>query len=255
MRRSALLVLAPLFALGALCGSADVQAAKSKKVDPCAGATIWVTGSPYLPLALVRGSSISRPRGACTQRLTPDARFTSVDAAGKPVGVSSWVEKGNVDGLRPVSGREGVGLHALGETWKAPASTSFEADKELRRTFDAFYVHLAKQHPTSVTFFRSKAKAGSAGAPTTYAAASGRALVIGYLDEHDRWQVAHLDKQKAAKTKEPFHVRAVFDLNGDERPEVVVFLREEDLGYDVVLSPSRGGRRYRQVAENPDDGP
>jgi hypothetical protein len=253
MRRSTLLVLAPLFALGALCGSGDVQAAKSKKVDPCAGATLWVTGSPYLPLAIVRGASIARPRGACAQQLNPGARFTSVDAAGRPVGVSSWVEKGNVDGLRPVSGREGVGLHALGEAWKAPPSSTFEADKEQRRSFDAFYVHLAKQHPTAVTFFHAKARA--AGAPTTYAAASGRALVIGYLDDHDRWQVAHLDKQKAAKTKEPFHVRAVFDLNGDERPEIVVFLREEDLGYDVVLSPSRGGRRYRQVAENPDDGP
>jgi hypothetical protein len=37
---------------------------------------------------------------------------------------------------------------------------------------------------------------------------------------------------------------------------VIAQLRDaENLGYDVVLSPSRGGRRYRLVAENPDDGP
>ncbi len=254
MRRSALLLLAPVLALGALCASADVQAAKSKKIDPCAGAKIWTTTSPYLPLALVRGTSISRPRGECDKEYwRPGGHFTSVDASGQPVGVATWVETAGFDGLKRTSGREGVGLRVQGESWKAPPSSAFEADRETRRAFDAFYVHLAKLHPTAVTFFHAKTK--TTGAPTTYAAASGRALVIGYLDDHERWQVAYVDKQKAAKTKEPFHVRAVFDLNGDERPEVVVFLREEDLGYDVVLSPSRGGRRYRQVAENPDDGP
>lgn len=256
MRRRLLVALAPMLALAA---ASDVQAAKSKKRDACAGASVWTSAANFLPLAIVRPgpaqASIARPRGECeSDYWYPGGRFTSVDAQGRPVGVATWVETKGFDGLRRASGREGIGLYVQGESWKAPPSSTFEAERELRRTFDAFYVHLAKVHPTSVTFFHARPK--STGGPATYAVASGRAVVIGYLDPHDRWQRAYVDSWKLGAMKEPFRVRAVFDMDGDARPEVVVTFRGDlDSTYDQVLSPSRGGRRYRLVAENPDDGP
>lgn len=244
-----------LAALATLAATADVQAAKGKKGDPCAGTTVWTSAPNFLPLALVRGGSITRPRGECEGDFwRAGVRFTAIDARGGRAGVATWTEGNGGSGLRRTSGADGAGLFVKGERWKGAPSVEFEPDAETKRAFDALYVRVAKHHPTAMTFFRATAK--TTGAPSIYAAGSGRALVVGYLDDRGRWQRAYADHWKANKTREPFHVRAVLDLNGDGRPEVVAFLREaENMGYDVVLSPSRGGRRYRLVAENPDDGP
>jgi hypothetical protein len=76
-------------------------------------------------------------------------------------------------------------------------------------------------------------------------------LIIARLDERGRWRVVYFDNQAAVRdlTAKGFRPLAVFDMDGDGRPEIVYHLDFGDSFSDVVLGSDNFGV-WRPLAES-----
>jgi hypothetical protein len=230
-----------------------LAAGREASAAACGDAARW-TSDAVLPLALVRGSQIEPDRNQCPEPggFHPDGvRWHAIDRLGRFVGVVENVNDsmhGTI--FRLVSGTRGVGVFVRGP-WSASASAESTPEPALRDGLE----HLLGKRGAKreVQFFRAQAP----GAPAAFAVVTTRASITVAYAEKQRWRVAFRETYGRSASWPLYQVRAIVDMSGDGVPEIIYHFNEyeDGRGFEVVLAPARGGRRYRQVSDNQDNGP
>jgi hypothetical protein len=237
------------FAAAALLLAAGREASAAS----CGDGVRW-TSDAILPLALVRGPLVEPDRDQCPEPggFHPDGvRWQAIDRWGRFVGVVENVND-SVHGtvFRLVSGTRGVGVFVRGP-WTAGASAEVASEPALREGLEHLLGKLDKKR--EVQFFRAQAP----GSPHAFAVVTTRmSIIVAYADKQ-RWRVAFREVYGKIWSWPLYQVRAIVDMSGDGVPEIIYHFNEyeDGRGHEVVLAPTRGGRRYRQVSDNEDNGP
>ncbi len=233
-------------------------AAGDAAAAPCGEQSVarW-TSEALLPLALVRGAAIEPDKDQCPEPAgfhAAGVRWQAIDLWGRPAGVVENAEDARgVSILRLVSGTRGSGVFVRG-AWTAGPSAEGLPDEAQR---DALSRWLGKSRaPREVQFFRAHASQVPR-APATFAVVVRRASILVAYAEGKRWHVAFRETYGKGTRWPLYRVRAIADMNGDGLPEIVYHFNEyeDGRGHEVVLAPTRGGRRYHQASDNEDDGP
>jgi hypothetical protein len=249
--------------------------------------SFWMAADPHVPLAVVNGVAIRSvgKRGAeCgsgERWAKPASHWRSVDAWGQIAGVYEVdsSETFDVTGCREVSlanvsGKPGVGLFVSADSGYAPgASASYAASPAEKKRFEHFlgameqsWVNqkpLGKAVPWGkrTLFFQLTPPKNAAvegrvdGAghplvrPTRWAVAGGPMLVVAYEGEKGHWKAASVNAPLGlADSYTPI---AVFDMNGDGIPEIVVRANDGPSFADRVLALNPKTMTWEEAAESP----
>jgi hypothetical protein len=224
---------------------------------PPSGAS-FLASDPHVPMAIARGTPVSAPPdGACRGWSTVGGRWLALDAYGQIVGTAevasrSWYDVTNCYELklRATGGAPGVGLYVgAGGTYRAPRSAAWTPSADEEALFAALAADLrAAMKPAErrarTLFFRVSARR-EGDAEEHFAALGGPTLVIARLEGH-RWRAVFTDDAIAKGSTatddsgESYRPFAVFDMDGDGDPELVVHTRELAFWGDLVYG-RRGG--------------
>jgi hypothetical protein len=255
-----------------------------------ARASFWLAADPHVPLATVQGKAIrsvgkrGKECGATGRWANPHSKWHAIDAWGQRAGVFEVTssEAFDVTGCREVaftarSGKPGAGLFVSDDSGYAPGASvadiaSVPEKKRFERFLGALEGSFVNQRPLGklvpwskrTMFFRFDAprdksvegRVDGAGKPIErprrWAVSGGPILVVGYLGEKGQW--------KAATVKTPLGLAdsyqpvAVFDMNGDGIPEIVVRVTDGPTFADHVLSLDPATMTWSEAAESPGGG-
>jgi hypothetical protein len=249
--------------------------------------SFWLAADPHVPLATVLESAI-RPVGKrgvecgdAGRWATPGSRWHAVDAWGQKTGLYevSGAEAFDVTTCREVSftarsGKPGVGLYVSDDSGYAPASSAaYSASVGEKKRFERFLgsmesswvnqkplgklVPLAKR----TLFFqfdapkdaRWEGRVDGAGKPLErprrWAVAGGPMLVVAYLGAKGHWKVASV--KAPLGLADSYTPIAVFDMNGDGIPEIVVRANDGASFADKVLRFQADTMSWEEVAVSP----
>ncbi len=247
----------------------------------------WLAADPHVPLATVEGKAIrsvgerGKDCGAANRWATPRSRWHAVDAYGQTTGLFE-VARSEVFDLTSCSevsfsarsGKPGAGLFVSDDSGYTPAdSAAYSPSVPEKKRFERFlggmegsWVNqkpLGKALPWAkrTLFFQFappkdpglEGRVDGAGKPLErprrWVVVGGPILVVGYLGENGRW--------KAASVKAPLGLAdsyvpvAVFDMNGDGIPEIVVRRTDGPSFADSVLSLDPATMSWAEAAESP----
>jgi hypothetical protein len=250
-------------------------------------ASYWLAADPHVPLATVDGKAIrsvgkrGKECGAAARWANPKSRWHAVDAWGQTTGLFEVtgsetfdVTQCNEVSLSSRSGKPGVGLFVSDDSGYTPGgSAAYSATvlekKRFERFLGAMESEWVNQKPLGklvpwtkrTVFFQfampkdpsAEGRVDGAGKPLErpkhWAVAGGPMLVVAYLGSGGRW--------KAASVKTPLGVAdsyvpvAVFDMNGDGIPEIVVRASDGASFADRVLSLHPETMSWEEAAESP----
>ncbi len=227
------------------------------------GALRLIGSDPSTPFATIKkGAIASAGRACCAQWARKGSKYKSLDAYGQIAGDAeiSGGEGYDVSQCYELTfsikkGKPGVGLY-VGSDYVAPKSAVWLPS-------DAEKVALAKvvgsleqtmvpsaDYPCTPqkTLPLSERALYFHGNGARYAVVGGAMLIVARLQDDGRWIAHHTDNHGASTCMaRTFMPRAVFDLNGDGRPEL--FFHEDfgDSFGDVALE--QDGTRWVRVAE------
>ena len=285
---SALSAAKPVAALE-LTGAA--KDAVPPEVQKHARTSFWLAADPHVPLATVEGKAIrsvgkrGKSCGAESRWATPHSLWHAVDAWGQTAGFFELAssEAFDVTSCNEVSftaraGKPGAGLFVSQDSGYTPGeSARYAPTTPEKKRFEHFLgsmesswvnqTPLGKAVPWGkrTMFFQFappkdasfEGRVDGAGKPVQrprhWVVSGGPILTIAYLGEKGNW--------KAASVKAPLGLAdsympvAVFDMNGDGIPEIVV--RENDGGSfaDKVLSLNPETMSWEEAAESPGGAP
>ncbi|APR76725.1 Hypothetical protein A7982_02072 [Minicystis rosea] len=227
-----------------LAGGADAAA-------DCKHAVRW-SSDALLPLSVVRGRRVEADRGQCKQGIWENgSRWHALDRWGRVAGEVEYRETSR-GGMRfeRVSGSRGAGVFVRGP-WRAPRSAAFEPDAAVRASLDQWLGKPQKRR--EVQFFRAEKGARD----NVFAVVTTPVSIMVAYRQGTQWHRAYREVYGENRWHPLYRLSAIVDMNGDGLPEVIYHFNEYDdgRGYEVVLSPKRGGKVYEQIADNRDDGP
>jgi hypothetical protein len=250
-------------------------------------ASYWLAADPHVPLAAVEGKAIrsigkrGKDCGEAARWASPKSRWHAVDAYGRPTGLFELAgsETFDLTACHEVSftaraGKPGVGLFVSEDSGYSPAeSAAFSPSAPEKRHFERFlgamessWVNqkpLGKAVPWAkrTLFFQFapprdpglEGRVDGAGKPLErprrWAVVGGPILVVAYLGEHDHW--------KATTVKLPLGLAdsytpvAVFDMNGDGIPEIVVRASDGPTFAERVLGLDPETMTWSEAAQSP----
>ncbi len=249
-------------------------------------ASYWLAADPHVPLAKVEGKAIhsvgtrGKDCGSASRWASPGSRWHAVDAYGQTTGVFQVeraeafdVTQCNEVSFSAKSGKAGAGLFFSDDSGYTPGTSAAYTPTVLeKRNFEHFlgamestWVNqkpLGKMVPIGkrTLFFQYDLKDPSmegrvdgAGKPIErpkrWAVAGGPILTVAYQGAGGHW--------KAASVKTPLGLAdsytpiAVFDMNGDGVPEIVVRANDGASFANHVLSLHPSTMTWEEVAESP----
>ena len=216
----------------------------------CKHAVRW-TSDALLPLSLVRGRRVEADRGQCKSIWENGSRWHTLDRWGRVVGEVEYRETSR-GGMRfeRVSGSRGAGLFVRGP-WRAPASAALEPDPAARASLHQWLGKPQKRR--EITFFQASK---GARAKVFAVVTTPTSIMVAYR-KGTQWHRAYREVYGENRWHPLYRLRAIVDMNGDGLPEVIYHFNEyaDGRGFEVVLSPKRGGQVYEQTADNQDNGP
>jgi hypothetical protein len=252
--------------------------------------SFWLAADPHVPLAMVDGKAIrpvgkrGKECGSESRWANPKSRWHAVDAWGQTTGLFEVSGSETFDvtschevSFAPRSGKPGVGLFVSDDSGYTPGeSAAFSPSTPEKRRFERFVgamesswvnqrplgkaVPMAKRTmffqfapPKSPSWEDRYDGAGKPiERPRRWAVAGGPILVVAYLGAGGRW--------KAASVKAPLGLAdsytpvAVFDMNGDGVPEIIVRASDGPSYADRVLSLNQETMTWEEAAESPGGG-
>jgi hypothetical protein len=249
--------------------------------------SFWIAADPHVPLAVVNGSAIrsvgkrGTDCGSSERWAKPGSRWRSVDAWGQSAGVFevAAAETFDVTACRELSfttkaGKPGSGLFVSADSGYAPpSSAAFAAPAADRKHFEKFLGAMesawVNQKPLGKlvpwgkrTMFFEFAPPKDAGAegrvdgagkpverPKRWAVAGGPMLVVAYLGDHGQWKAASVNAPLGLA--DSYTPVAVFDMNGDGIPEIIVRTNDGPNFADRVLSLNPKTMTWEAAAESP----
>jgi len=197
-------------------------------------------------------------------------RWRSVDAWGRVVGEVEVVESQYFENtgchelkLKTRQGIEGSGIFAsVDGGWRPPASARWTPTAAERRSLWSFIdqaerllVTFKKQDPREpyfpdglrmpprekrALFFRVPRRELDVDpqpfTPTRYAVVGGAVLLVIYLDPSGRWMLQHVENEGTYDRRHILYIPvAVFDMDNDTYPEIILHYSERDWWGDDVL--------------------
>jgi hypothetical protein len=242
------------------------------------GGTRWLGADPHVPMAIVSDGRIaSAGQACCAEWSRPGAEWRAIDRYGRVVGRARVAAAEGYDAtqcyeltLRTAEGEEGAGVYVSGG-WTPPPSAEWPPTDAERASFFALAAHAdamfeasgfvdeSDRGPAPVAdrtlFFRAPGSERDESAPTRFAVAGGKALLVGALRPDGRWATSHLDADMSLSGYAPadaYRPLAAFDMDGDGAPEIVFHESDGPSWADVVLAmePDDSGRPWSRVAES-----
>jgi hypothetical protein len=225
--------------------------------------SFFLAGDPHVPLAVVTDGRIddrafSRHCGARRRWKTLGTRWKALDAWGRPMGVYTATSKDDYDAtecselsLSPRLANDLTHVFvSVDSAWRPPASAEWAAPAPKR----AALASIAKTRipDTSVpkaevwtqcTSIRHKSRFFHVPGRGDWAIATSNAGWLVARDDASGWTVRSEDHApKTPYSAECFRPVAVFDMNGDGVPEIVLRASGGDGWNDVVLALGRDDR-------------
>ena len=219
----------------------------------------FLAGDPHVPLAVVRGARIGdgsfsgKHCGARHRWKTLGSRWRALDAWGQPIGVYTATSKDDYDatGCAELSFSPALRddlshvLVSVDSAWRAPASAAWAAPPSKRATLAALAAariadgqvpknlvwSQCSSIPERARFFHVPGRGDWA------IATSNTGWLVARDDAHG-WSVRSIDRP-ATNPHYPskcFRPVAVFDMNGDGVPEIVLRFSGGDGWQDMVMS-------------------
>lgn len=242
--RSAILLM--LLVSGLLVAS---SASHAQPRSASTAASYW-TSEAYLPLAVVTRGRL-RAAVKCNGKLDSQP-YRAIDAWGQPVGeVRRTTTSTGLSSIGLLSGTRGVGVYVRSPNGYPPPSAEWQPSRSVRASFDTYLrTKSLGAHPRS-RFFRNVAPAQ----PAEFAVVATDESLAVAIRTPKGWTMVH--ENGIESDWRVFELRAIVDMNGDGMAEVIYHWNEyaDGRGHEVVLSPSRGGTSWREVADNVDDCP
>jgi hypothetical protein len=247
-------------------------------------ASYWLAADPHVPLAVVEGKAIrsvgqrGKECGSTGRWATPHSRWHAVDAWGQTTGLFELTgsETFDVTACHEVSfatrsGKPGAGLFVSDDSGYTPGETASYTPSALeKKRFEHFlgvmetsWVNqkpLGKAVPWGKrTMFFQLTPPGFEGRvdgdgkplerPRHWVVAGGPILVVGYLGENGHWKAASVNAPLGlADSYQPV---AVFDMNGDGIPEIVVRASDGPSYADSVIALNPDTMTWEAAAESP----
>ena len=226
-----------LCAVGALAVLALVAPAHGESAPP----TVRFLGSdPIGPLAVVRAGVLQTPAvRACRSWGPVGSQWRELDALGGIAGVVTIArrERYAYTGcdeltIRRIGGHRGAGVFVDARvTYRAPRVASWRPDRSALVALEALAD--ARQRPIRrlepeirVPFAKRVLSLEWSSNGERYAIVGGRSLLVAAL-RGGRWLVVHEEKPAPEGARDDgYMVLTVTDMNGDDRPEIVVHMKE-----------------------------
>lgn len=246
--------------------------------DTKPSATRWLASfNSRPPLAVSdRGEVREAGEGCCEAWSRIGGRWRSVDAWGRVVGEAVVKHRSYYDFARCYDlelsvrrGRAGVVYASASGSWRAPASAAwpptaperaalhrFAADLERLVVYGEAVLPVPPLRERLLTFRVPARKLGVESRtpppnPTRFAVIGGRYLAIAALTPGGRWVLVHLEHGLTSDRRQLlYRPLAVFDLDGDGLPEVVVHFSEGAFFGDEVLRLDPAFDRWQSVARS-----
>jgi len=238
-------------------------------------ATRWLASFDGVPLAISdRGQVREAGNGCCRPWSRVGGRFRSVDAWGQVVGEAVVKSRSYYDfarcydlELKLTRGRRGVIYASSSGSWRAPAKAAWTPTARESAALRRFVASLdqllqmsgpADKEPAAgariVSFRIPERKLDFESAtrpnPTRFAVIGGRYLAIAALHAGE-WKLNHLDQGFTSDRRQiVYRPLAVFDLDGDGTPEVVIHFSEGEFFGDDVLRLDRKFLRWQRAARS-----
>jgi hypothetical protein len=247
----------------------------------------WLAADPHVPLAVVDAKQIrgvgkrGKECGAASRWAKPKSRWHAIDAHGEITGHYEVAGAETFDltacrevVFKPLSGKPGVGLFVSDDSgYKPAASPAFSPSAQEKKRFDqfvgtvesAFVDHkpLGKALPIAkrTLFFemtlpkdatldgRVDGNGKPIVRPHRWAVVGGPVLVVAYLGQGGQWHVASV--KTALGLADSYMPEAVFDMNGDGLPELIVRQSDGSSFADVVMSVDPKTMKWEDAAESP----
>ena len=212
--------------------------------------TRWLGRAPHVPLAAWEGRALEYVGdNSCLLWSFRGARWRSVDAWGQFAGRATTVGGEGYDvtrcyelDLAITEGSAGAGIYVNADSpWTPPATARFEPTstqqaqlQQLLARYDAlhaerFNVDGARQRDDRRVMYFS-ANDGN-GQPRRFAVVGGRSLSIARLDGAE-WRFVHQQRSSVHAGPAAFALVAVFDMDRDGTPEIIVHHNEFDGGWE-----------------------
>ncbi|MCA9540063.1 MAG: hypothetical protein KC620_14295 [Myxococcales bacterium] len=226
-------------------------------LDGAPGATRWVDSNPHTPLAVVDRDGIhGEAQPCCAPWARRGSRWRTVNAYGAVTGEAELISGFGYDvtqcyqlAFKQRRGSPGIGLYVSAEgDWRSPRSARWAPSAAQRADFARLLAHVEAKLPERhnpphdvrpplplarrTLYFTMPGPDG----PIRYAVAGGRALVVARLDAQGRFRVAWLDISVMQEGfNRAYQPLGAFDLDGDQRPELILHIDRDDGWYDVIL--------------------
>jgi hypothetical protein len=252
-----------------------------------AKASYWLAADPHVPLATVQGTAIrsvgkrGKECGSASRWANPHSRWHAVDAFGQTTGLFEVASSETFDvtachevSFSARSGKPGVGLFVSDDSGYTPGeSAGYVPSVPEKKRFEKFlglmessWVNqkplgkLVPQEKRSLFFQFAAPKSPTwdgrvdgAGKPIErprrWAVAGGPILVVAYLGDKGRWRAANV--KAPLGLHDSYTPVAVFDMNGDGIPEIVVRENDGASFADKVLSLNPETMSWEEAAESP----
>lgn len=250
-------------------------------------ASFWLAADPHVPLAVVEGKAIrsvgkrGKECGASARWATPHSLWHAVDAWGQTAGFFELASSETFDltacsevSFTSRAGKPGAGLFVSQDSGYTPGESarytpSAPEKKRFERFLGAMESTWVNQKPLGkavpwakrTMFFQFappkdpsfEGRVDGAGNPLSrprhWVVVGGPILTVAYLGEKGHW--------KAATVKAPLGLAdsytpvAVFDMNGDGIPEIVVRSSDGPTYADRVLALDPATMSWEEAAESP----
>lgn len=230
-------------------GDLPPKHAKKNKACHDDGAIRFVGEGPSTPMAVVKNGRIGDAGQACCASWAKvGGRWKALDAHGQIVGDVEVAGAEGYDvtqcyemGFRTKKGAPGVGVYVQGD-YKAPKSPAWAPTDAEKTALAKLVADLEKAMVPSATydcgdgpkaplpfaeralfFTMPKTVEDAEGKVARWAVVGGPLLVVARLQKDGRWIARHTDAFGTNTClQRAFRPRAVFDMNGDGRPEIVM---------------------------------
>ncbi|HEY1960424.1 MAG TPA: hypothetical protein VGH28_32660 [Polyangiaceae bacterium] len=253
MHRAALVGFATLLLAGTASARPHHRRARAHRAP---SASYFLAGDPHVPLAVVRGGRIgdreiaTRRCGSSARWKTIGSRWTALDAWGQPIGTFTATAKDDYDvtGCAELAMAPSLAndlthvLVSVDSAWRPSASAAWTPPAPKRATLA--WIARSTIDDTGVTYVWEQCKSISertrffhVPGRGDWAVATSNAGWLVARDDARGWNVRSHDRVKPTRfASRCFRPVAIFDMNGDGVPEIVMRASGGDGWNDFVLA-------------------
>ncbi len=266
MRSGCLILVCVVATLAASPAGARGRERPRRAVRSAAPTSYFIAGNPHVPLAVVAGGSITAVPGAQGQRCGEKRRWATLGSAWRAI--DTW---GQETGTFTVSAKDDYDVTGCAElsfapklphdgryvfvsadsAWRPSPSVAWQPTSAQWAQLRALGQRTGHARGKATPFSQCRELATDAlafrvpragGAVDHYAVWGGRNAYVVARQERGTWSVVKSYRSKPAGAFEVcFRPVAVFDMNGDGKPDLVVRSSGGDGWQDFVLEESESG--------------